>query len=180
MLALTTGLRPSELFGLHWESIHLKMGILPVRPALEERDGKVHLKERKNEAGRRQIELSAMGIKAHWYHAAIQLVKGRRGCPYVIFDSGCGFLRKCRFHLWGWFKVHMTVRLEKTTFTRSGTVARAGGQGQREGDSGDFRPFQHQYDDGYLRPFDAGFAASSGFNFRPFARIGHRFCPPSP
>jgi len=116
VLALTTGMRQGELFGLHWESIDLKHGILQVRYSLEEIKGQLRLKEPKSEAGRRQIALPAMAVKALCEHKAKQLAEGLAKCPYVFPDSDGGLLRKCSFHRWTWSKVRTAAKLEGVHF----------------------------------------------------------------
>jgi len=116
VLALTTGMRQGEIFGLHWDSVDLKKGILQVCYSLEELKGKLRLKEPKSESARRQIALSEMAVKALWAHKAKLLAEGLGGCPYVFPDSEGGLLRKCSFHRWSWSKIRKAVGLEKTHF----------------------------------------------------------------
>ena len=116
VLALTTGMRQGELFGLQWESVDLQRGVLQVRHSLEEIKGQLRLKEPKSESGRRQIALSAMAVKALWDHKAKQLAKGLAGCAFVFPDSEGGPLRKCSFHRWAWAKVRTAAKLEGVHF----------------------------------------------------------------
>lgn len=116
VLAITTGMRQGELFGLQWDSVDLKKGILHVRHSLEEIKGALRLKEPKSASGRRQIALPAMAIKALLDHKAAQLAERLTGCSHVFPDSDGGLLRKCSFHRWAWAKVRKAAKLEGVHF----------------------------------------------------------------
>ena len=75
-LALTTGLRQGELFGLQWEDIDLNRGMLSVRHSLEEVKGKLTLKEPKSRSGKRQITLPEFTVAALWTHKRAMLAGG--------------------------------------------------------------------------------------------------------
>jgi integrase len=111
VLALTTGMRQGELFGLQWNDIDLKAATLQVRHSLEEIYGTLRLKEPKSDSGRRQLALPAMAVKALWDHKANQLTEGLASCPYVFPDTDGGLLRKCSFHRWSWSKIRSAAKL---------------------------------------------------------------------
>ncbi|MFO1045992.1 MAG: site-specific integrase [Planctomycetaceae bacterium] len=116
VLALTTGMRQGELFGLQWDDINLKDGILQVRHSLENVNNKLRLKEPKSESGKRQIALPEMAVKALWDHKAKQLAEGLAGCPHVFPDSDGGLLRRSNFLKWSWFKIRIAAKLEGVHF----------------------------------------------------------------
>ena len=116
VLAITTGMRQGELFGLHWESVDLERGVLQVRHSLEEIKGKLRLKEPKSKAGRRRIALAEMAIKALWKHRTTQLADGLGGCPLVFPNTKGGFMRKCSFHRQGWEPLRIASGLEGIHF----------------------------------------------------------------
>ncbi len=64
ILALHTGLRPGELFGLPWSAIDWKNKKLSVTQALVEDEGQVWIDDVKTEAGRRTISLSDAALAA--------------------------------------------------------------------------------------------------------------------
>lgn len=64
ILALHTGMRPGELFGLPWDAVDLEEGRLTVRQALHEEDGNLFIGEVKTDASRRSISLSETAVKA--------------------------------------------------------------------------------------------------------------------
>lgn len=111
VLALTTGMRQGELFGLQWDSVDLQRGVISVRHSLEEIKGQLRLKEPKSDAGRRQVALPAMAIKALWDHKAKQLAEGLAKSAFVFPDSDGGPLRKCSFHRWAWSKIRTAAKL---------------------------------------------------------------------
>jgi integrase len=58
VLALDTGMRQGELFGLEWADVDFKAGSVQVQRSLEEINGSLRLKEAKTGKSRRRIELS--------------------------------------------------------------------------------------------------------------------------
>lgn len=61
-IAITTGLRQGELFGLRWDDVDLEVGTLTVRHALQRMDGKLQLVEPKTTLSRRTINLPASAV----------------------------------------------------------------------------------------------------------------------
>lgn len=96
-LALTTGLRQGELFGLHWSDVDLEKGLLYVRYSLEEIAGNLRLKEPKSKTARRVVTLPATAIDALWDHKTLMLAEGLGGQPLVFTDTEGAFLRKSNF-----------------------------------------------------------------------------------
>ncbi len=65
VLALTTGMRQSELLGLKWEDVDLANGSLRVRRALQRVPGQGFVEtEPKSATSRRQITLTPLGLAA--------------------------------------------------------------------------------------------------------------------
>jgi integrase len=96
VLAVTTGLRQGELFGLQWGDMDLDAGTIFVQRQLEEVNGKLNLTEPKSAKGRRRVELPAVAVDALWKHKALMLAEGRLACP-VFCDTHGGLLRKSNF-----------------------------------------------------------------------------------
>jgi integrase len=63
-VAITTGLRQGELFGLRWEDVNFDAGTLTVRHALQRIDGEPKLVEPKTALSRRTITLPVSAITA--------------------------------------------------------------------------------------------------------------------
>ncbi len=63
-VAITTGLRQGELFGLRWEDIDLAAGTLTVRHAVQRIDGKPALVEPKTALSRRTVTLPVSAVAA--------------------------------------------------------------------------------------------------------------------
>jgi integrase len=63
-VAITTGLRQGELFGLRWEDVDLDAGALRVRHALQRVDGQLKLVEPKTALSRRTVTLPPSAVAA--------------------------------------------------------------------------------------------------------------------
>jgi integrase len=94
VLALSTGMREGELFGLQWGDVDLAAGYLTVQRTLEELSGKLTLKEPKTAAARRRIDLPRVAVDAMIAHRAAMLREGNAAAPAVFCDRRGGFLRQ--------------------------------------------------------------------------------------
>lgn len=83
-LALGTGMRQGELFGLEWSDIDLKAGTLQVRRTLVDIKGVFTTNEPKTDSGRRLIELPEFCTAALWAHKAQSLTEGLAGNERVF------------------------------------------------------------------------------------------------
>ena len=92
VVALTSGLRQGELFGLQWQDIDFAADALSVQRSVEEIRGQLRLKEPKSGKGRR-IDLPKFAIKALADHRAKMLAEGHIGCHVFCAPDG-GLLRK--------------------------------------------------------------------------------------
>ena len=63
-LALDTGMRPGELFGLHWPDVNFDEGWVFVHQTMNERGGRPTLKEPKTKASRRRIRIAPRTVAA--------------------------------------------------------------------------------------------------------------------
>jgi integrase len=73
VLAVTTSMREGELLGLHWRDVDLEVGMLRVTGSLQRMpDNKLAIVEPKTSGSRRQVQLSALGLKALKRHGARQ------------------------------------------------------------------------------------------------------------
>ncbi len=93
VLALLTGLRQGELFGLQVDDVDLASGTLFIRHQLQELAGKLDLTEPKTAAGRRRITLPKMAVEALAAHLERMREEGWTG-PWVFCDTKGGPLRK--------------------------------------------------------------------------------------
>ena len=114
VLAMTTGLRQGELFGLQWADIDLDRGTLSVRHSLEEVAGQLVMKEPKSRSGRRQIALSALATDALWGHKRALLANGLAGGATVFPSVEGGWLRKSNFARRVWHPVRKAAGLPET------------------------------------------------------------------
>ena len=64
LVAMSLGLRPGELFGLHWDDVDLDNETARVRQALQRLDGKFQLVETKTDRSNRTLALPNIAVKA--------------------------------------------------------------------------------------------------------------------
>ena len=94
VMALTTGARQGEMFGLEWPDVDLVAGTANIRRTIVELNGKFISNPPKTDKGRRLIELPPMTVAALWDHKAKLLAEGLAACPLVFPDQDGGFLRR--------------------------------------------------------------------------------------
>jgi integrase len=95
VLAVGTGMRQGEMFGLRWSDIDFDGSCLSVRRTLEELRGRFQLREPKTPAARRRIDLPAYVVTELHEHRKRMLAEGqdvRDGLVFCATDGG--FLRK--------------------------------------------------------------------------------------
>jgi integrase len=96
VLALDSGMRQGELFGLQWGDVDFDRGEVFVQRSLKERKGILTIKETKTKHGRRRIRLTRPTLDALLEHRKRMLTEGHTGGP-VFCDTEGGFLRKSNF-----------------------------------------------------------------------------------
>jgi integrase len=96
VLAVTSGLRQGELFGLSWTDIDLDAGSVSVRRQLEELRGQFRLTEPKSAKSRRLVEIPRVAVEALRRHRARMGAEGHLDGP-VFCDTHGGWLRKSNF-----------------------------------------------------------------------------------
>ena len=97
-VAIATGMRLGELFGLHWADVDLKAGAIMVKHTLTELSGQLFLTEPKTAKGRRRINLPTIAIDALEEHRKLMLDEGHGDVPWVFCDTQGGPLRRSHFH----------------------------------------------------------------------------------
>jgi integrase len=98
VLAVGSGLRLGELFGLQWQHVDLEAQAITVCQTLLEVKGKLELAEPKTSKSRRRVDLPKMVVDALWKHKAKMLAEGFAAVPWVFCNSQGGPLRKSHFH----------------------------------------------------------------------------------
>lgn len=93
VLALMTGMREGELFGLEWSDVDFDNGAVMVQRTLEEVGGKLRTKEPKTAKSRRRIDLPAFAVEALHEHRKRMLAEGHAAGP-VFCDADGGYLRR--------------------------------------------------------------------------------------
>jgi integrase len=95
VLAIDTGARQGELFGLRWDDVDFKAGAMKIQRSLCELRGKFTVKEPKTKAGRRTVQLAPFTLDALNQHRQRMLAEGRDVKNGLMFcDEAGSFLRK--------------------------------------------------------------------------------------
>jgi integrase len=95
VVAVDSGMRQGELFGLQWSDVDFDTGSLQVQRSLEEIRGQLRLKDVKTAKARRRIPLSGFALDALNEHRRKMLAEGRDLKTGPVFcDSDGGWLRK--------------------------------------------------------------------------------------
>lgn len=99
VLALGSGMRLGELFGLHWPQVDFSGGAVAVIQTLEETKNGFRLKAPKSNAGKRRIAVTQETMFALNEHRQRMLAEGRdvKFGP-VFLDTEGGYLRKNNLH----------------------------------------------------------------------------------
>jgi len=120
VLAVATGLRQGELFGLRWQDVHLAEGTLSVHHQLSELAGRLWLSEPKTAASRRQVVLPQAAVRALQEHRRRMLAEGRvRPEGFVFCDTDGGPLRKSNFLRRVWYPLLERAGLPRGPFHRA-------------------------------------------------------------
>lgn len=98
VVAVTTGMRMGEIFGLQWGDVDLAAGSIYIRRSLQERNGKLTLAEPKTKKSKREVVLPRMAVDALHEHRKRQLAAGRLATGYVFTNTEGGPLRRSHFH----------------------------------------------------------------------------------
>jgi integrase len=98
-LALDSGMRPGELFALHWPDVDLDGSTVFVHQSLEDRAGRLRLKETKTAKSRRRLRLARRTVEALRRHRERMRLEGRDVDRGPVFcDTAGGSLRQSNFN----------------------------------------------------------------------------------
>ena len=114
VLAVTTGMRLGELFGLRWKSIDLNAARLEVTHTVEDVGGVCRLKEPKTETSRRSIPLTEMAVDALVDHRKKQVAKGKAGSELVFPNKRGGLMKRGNFQHFVWKNLRKAAELPET------------------------------------------------------------------
>ena len=98
VLAIGSGMRLGELFGLQWADVDLKAKAVTLTHTLQELKGKLTLKEPKTEKSRRRIDLPDSVVTALAEHRKRMFAQGHAAVPWVFCNQHGGPLRRSHFH----------------------------------------------------------------------------------
>ncbi|MEX0678892.1 MAG: site-specific integrase [Pirellulales bacterium] len=99
VVAIGTGMRLGEIFGLQWPDVDLKGRAINVRSTLIEINGKLSLAEPKTPKSRRRVDLPQVAVDAVTKHRAQSVREGFAKEPWVFCNSIGGPLRRTHFHV---------------------------------------------------------------------------------
>jgi len=99
VVAIGTGMRLGEIFGLQWPDVDLKGRAINVRSTLIEINGKLSLAEPKTPKSRRRVDLPRFVVDALTKHRAKSVREGFAKQPWVFCNSTGGPLRRTHFHV---------------------------------------------------------------------------------
>lgn len=116
LMAVVTGMRQGELFGLLWENVNLEAGAVNVQFSLEEVKGVQRLKTTKSKASRRMVKIPAVLVEALEEHRTIQMAEGNAASEYVFCDPAGGPIRKSNFLRRVWHPLRDKLKLPDVRF----------------------------------------------------------------
>lgn len=97
VVAIGTGMRLGEIFGLRWPDVDLKGRSITVRNTLIEVNGKLSLAEPKTPKSRRRVDIPLFVVEALTAHRAQSVREGFASKPWVFCNSTGGPLRRTHF-----------------------------------------------------------------------------------
>lgn len=116
VLALTTGMRQGELFGLLWEHIDLKAGKLRVVQAAAEVAGKVSIRKPKTSNSSRTIELPPVAVEALKAHRAILMREGNASSKLAFPAPRGGLMPRSTFRHRYWLRMLKAINAKPRGF----------------------------------------------------------------
>jgi integrase len=97
-VAIATGMRLGELFGLQRPDVDLAAGVIMVKHTLTEVKGRLHLTEPKTARSRRRIDLPKVAIDALRRHCQAMAAEGHGNSKWIFCNVKGGPLRRSHFH----------------------------------------------------------------------------------
>lgn len=94
IMAIATGMRQGELFGLKWKDIDFASQSLSIRRTVAEVNGEFIVGEPKTKSARRKVSLPDFAVEALNRHRERMKGEGLAGCEFVFVDSQGGFIRR--------------------------------------------------------------------------------------
>ncbi len=101
-LALTTGMRQGELFGLRWSDVDLETGIIRIRQQAKDYKGHVTIQQPKTTAGVRSIVLTPALLQSLKARKALAETEGNGECPFVFCSVEGHVIRRTNFGRRAW------------------------------------------------------------------------------
>lgn len=105
VLALTSGMRQGELFGLEWSEIDLPGRTVRIKQAAAEVGGRVSISKPKTENSVRTVEITELAAGALRTHRAILLREGNAGSKLVFPAPRGGLVARSTFRHRYWLRL---------------------------------------------------------------------------
>ena len=118
VLAVTTGLRQGELFGLRWKDVDFRGKTIAVQRSVVEVNGRLLIQEPKTSAGRRLVALPGIaceGLRAHRARGCVEIHPE----AWVFTNTRGGVLRKSNFLSRSWWPLRDRIGLPRAPIPRS-------------------------------------------------------------
>ena len=115
VLAVTTGLRQGELFGLRWKDVDLRGRALAVQRAIVDVNGHVEIAQPKTAKGRRRVDLPELAVQALRGHR-LRLRATPHPEAWIFSDGRGGPLRKNNFLRRSWWPLRERAGLGGVRF----------------------------------------------------------------
>lgn len=116
VLALTTGMRQGELFGLRKTDLDLEAAELTIAQQAIEVRGKLVIRPPKTKASRRTISLTPQTVAALRRHFKVTLKEGNAGSSYVFCTEGGDVVRRSNFGRREWAVLLKQLELDHRGF----------------------------------------------------------------
>lgn len=108
VLAVFSGLRQGELFGLEWNDIDMTAATIQVRRTTVDIDGVVTTNPPKTAEGQRLVNLPQIAVDALWKQKAMLMTEGLATCPLVFPNTDGSYQRR-----FGVFRDHFKALLKR-------------------------------------------------------------------
>lgn len=102
VLAICTGARQGEIFGLKWSDIDFGTSQLAIRRKVIEIGGKIFVETPKTKSSRRPVTLPKLAIEALQEHRKQTLAEGFAGVEWVFPSKSGEPMRRQSFNRWAW------------------------------------------------------------------------------
>lgn len=102
VLAICTGARQGEIFGLKWEDVDFQASQISIRRKVIEIGGKIFVETPKTKKSKRPIKLPKLAVESLQEHRKKMVAEGFAGCDWVFPSKTGEPMRRQSFNRWAW------------------------------------------------------------------------------